>query len=188
MDREQAMAALERANEVRLGAKDERESLAGKGRDEVEVAICQPSEVLGRMKLRTLFVVGRVIPSIGEQKLNIALKRLSARPELIRRHWSASMRLGELTEHERKALAEEVFALAPKKWRGRKGSKWTNTSQGQWLDGPAFLAWLEAEGAKPPSERRRRWAAGGRVSTKSADQYLTETGLHLSLVPDEVWL
>ncbi len=67
--------------------------------------------------------------------------------------------------------------------------------ESQWLAGRAFVSWLE-EGfgfeAKPHGkavERRvSEWRKGRPVSVWRADSLLTLLGLHLSMVPDDVWL
>lgn len=64
-----------------------------------------------------------------------------------------------------------------------------------WLDGPKFVAWLEgATGftAEPHGASVKRrvtdWKAGAPVSIWKADDLLTHLGLHLSQVPDELWI
>ena len=76
-----------------------------------------------------------------------------------------------------------------------------------WLDGPRFVGWLElhapeacelAAAANGYGRTHRgmhsnlgrglaRWRQGAAVSVYSADLYLTEIGLHLSLLPDDLY-
>ena len=64
-----------------------------------------------------------------------------------------------------------------------------------WLDGPKFVNWLERaddfSGEPHGTAIKRRvteWRAGAPVSIWSADHLLTRIGLHLSQVPDELWI
>lgn len=68
-------------------------------------------------------------------------------------------------------------------------------SEKEWLDGPQFVRWLEDEfnfdrnGNGPVVERRiHSLMQGGSISVWSADRLLTAIGLHISLIPDELWL
>lgn len=64
-----------------------------------------------------------------------------------------------------------------------------------WLDGPRFLSWLEADynfdshaHGKTIERRANRWKHGECVSVWSADRFLIKIGLHLTLVPEDIWL
>lgn len=65
----------------------------------------------------------------------------------------------------------------------------------EWLDGPRFIAWLEDEfnfdrhGNGPIVERRAHGLSRGEaLSVWSADRLLTTIGLHISLIPDDLWV
>jgi hypothetical protein len=67
--------------------------------------------------------------------------------------------------------------------------------ESHWLDGPKFIAWLESEHGFKAShhgsnaERRaQRWKNGDMVSIWKADELLTKLSLHISLIPEAVWL
>ena len=71
---------------------------------------------------------------------------------------------------------------------------WTSAT---WLDGPAFMEWvfthysrgeLRAMFGEGRLRRTRDWQNGGKVHYGAADRFLTVIGMHLSEVPEEVWL
>ena len=68
-----------------------------------------------------------------------------------------------------------------------------------WLDGPKLVAWLEAvagdelgsgtgRAAESASRRIGDWRRGGRASVYALDAILTRLGLHLSMVPEELYV
>lgn len=64
-----------------------------------------------------------------------------------------------------------------------------------WLDGPKFIAWLEVEHGfrayqhtNAIKRRATAWRAGDMASIWKADELLTYLGLHLTLIPDALWL
>jgi hypothetical protein len=65
-----------------------------------------------------------------------------------------------------------------------------------WLDGPRLAEWLRANGLEsakrqlgPTLERAYgRWRAGGKASVYVLDQMLVKLHLHLSDVPDDLWV
>lgn len=63
------------------------------------------------------------------------------------------------------------------------------------LDGPRFVAWLEAEGEHLGDIRLgyharavRHWRSGEPAQVYEADKVLTKVGLHLHLIPDDLWI
>jgi hypothetical protein len=63
-----------------------------------------------------------------------------------------------------------------------------------WLDGPAFVQWLEDHGMRTmveltENEQRRvnEWRRGGRANVYTADKVLTRLGRHLWELPDTLW-
>jgi hypothetical protein len=60
-----------------------------------------------------------------------------------------------------------------------------NSEESKWLSGRAFIAWLEREYSFQPTTW---WRDRERVSVWSADTLLTRLDLHLSMVPDHVWI
>jgi len=57
------------------------------------------------------------------------------------------------------------------------------------LDGPGLVTWLESEGVRNPESRAfTRWKSGGAASVYAADRFLTKVGLHIHLVPDDLWI
>lgn len=63
-----------------------------------------------------------------------------------------------------------------------------------WIHGPDFIAWLEGEfnfdrhGNGPVIERRAvGLLRGDSISLWSADRFLTNIGLHVALIPDDLW-
>lgn len=65
----------------------------------------------------------------------------------------------------------------------------------EWLDGPAFVAWLEdhwaLQGSLYPEGIQRRiwqWRHGSPASIWVADKLLTAMGLHLDIVPEEMFM
>lgn len=70
-----------------------------------------------------------------------------------------------------------------------------NTQILEALDGPRLVAWIEAEGAHPVDLRLgyharavRHWRAGERAQVYEVDKVLTKLGLHLHLIPDDLWI
>ncbi len=64
----------------------------------------------------------------------------------------------------------------------------------EWLHAPLFRDWLESEGVEPGHlelSEQRQWAGWGldamSITVALADQICTRLGLHLSMIPDEVW-
>ena len=64
-----------------------------------------------------------------------------------------------------------------------------------WLDGPGLVAWLERGGADLTdtaiggrARTVRHWRRGGMASLDVAESLLIELGLHIELLPDELWL
>jgi len=66
----------------------------------------------------------------------------------------------------------------------------------EWLDGPRFTDWLLENGLNSPAvqldsrlERAfGRWRAGAKASVWIADAMLVALGLHLSELPDDLWV
>jgi hypothetical protein len=66
----------------------------------------------------------------------------------------------------------------------------------EWLDGPRFVTWLEGqeehlENWRVGSTFGRRltsWRSGAAASVWAVDRILTQLGLHLSLIPEDLWL
>lgn len=64
-----------------------------------------------------------------------------------------------------------------------------NTASREYLDGPRLVKWLEAEGLKAGESRAfNRWKAGAAATVYAADRFLTKRGLHIHLLPDDLWI
>lgn len=118
----QHMDALAEANRIRIAGAGERNELIGAPADVVAETLIHPSEELGRMRLRNLLAPGGqnrlgVIPRIGPKELARTFLDLLERHPRGRRLWHADLRLGELTEGERRHLVEALFDRAPRQWR-----------------------------------------------------------------------
>lgn len=62
-----------------------------------------------------------------------------------------------------------------------------------WLDGPRLAAWLRARGVRNKDidaggSTLSKWASGQAVREDTADHYLVRLGLHLSQLPDDIWV
>ena len=64
----------------------------------------------------------------------------------------------------------------------------------EYLDGPGLYAWLNERGCDLSakvlnfhSREVRRWRSGTAATVWSADQVLTQLGLHLTEIPDDLW-
>jgi hypothetical protein len=64
-----------------------------------------------------------------------------------------------------------------------------------WLDGPGLVHWLESHGLDNPeiqlgfhARAIRHWRAGCKASVYVADRVLIKLGLHLSEIPDDLWV
>lgn len=65
----------------------------------------------------------------------------------------------------------------------------------EWIQGPGLVVWLESHGLFSPdiqlgfhARRIRHWREGKTADLHTADIVLTKLGLHLSEIPDELWL
>jgi transcriptional regulator with XRE-family HTH domain len=64
----------------------------------------------------------------------------------------------------------------------------------RYLDGPRLVAWLCARASEPPelneslARRFRAWRAGSRADVKVADRLLHSFALHLSDVPESIFI
>jgi hypothetical protein len=61
---------------------------------------------------------------------------------------------------------------------------WTNAT---YANGPKVVAWLERWKVPTPSHPCREWREGGQATVAAVDRIVTRNGLHLSVLPDEVW-
>lgn len=64
-----------------------------------------------------------------------------------------------------------------------------------WLDGPKFVAWLEEKHGfeshlhgRYMNQTAWRWRKGEKVSIWKADELLTKLDLHISLIPEDIWV
>lgn len=59
----------------------------------------------------------------------------------------------------------------------------------EFLDGPGLVEFLEHEGFSENQNRAfRRWKCGGAATVYAADRVLTKLGLHIHLLPDDLWI
>ena len=67
----------------------------------------------------------------------------------------------------------------------------------QWADGPKLAEWIDQQRVMPNGTTRRRlpveqtvdrWRKGGLVSVWAIDKWLAPRGVHLSELPDELWV
>lgn len=69
------------------------------------------------------------------------------------------------------------------------------TTEPQWLDGPRLVCWLEGKGLFSMqlqvgglARRVSDWKKGTTANVFTADRVLTRLGLHISEIPDELWV
>jgi len=59
----------------------------------------------------------------------------------------------------------------------------------EYLDGPRLVEWLEGEGVQAGESRAfKSWRAGAVATVYAADRFLTKNGLHIHLLPDDLWV
>ena len=54
-------------------------------------------------------------------------------------------------------------------------------------NGPRLVRWLEQNGVPTPASPCNAWRAGSQATLASIDRILTRHGLHLWMVPDDLW-
>lgn len=115
-EKPQALQAIARANEIRLGRRKERSELRGSTAEQIEAALLNPSDAFASYPLDRLFAPGRcngLLPRFGKTSLQRVLNRLIAqKPE--GRAWDSTVKLGDLTEGERQRLVEALRPYLPK--------------------------------------------------------------------------
>lgn len=194
-DIEQSLAALAVANDIRQTAARERRALVGAPCEDIVAVFLDPPLALSRSRLSLLLGGNGVglVPCLGPKKIGKILASLSRDPEVMRMHWHGGLRLAELNRHEREILITALVRASPARWSagckeisskssGHAPQSLPLSRDYRWLDGDKFTEWLEMKCAKPHA-----WKHGQRVSLRKADQVLTDAGLHINMVPEDIW-
>lgn len=106
----QVAEAARIGNAVRAERARQRQALADAPKAKLAPAIIHPTPELAKYKLETLFGAtarGHRFHRIGPRKLEKALARVEQRA--VRQNWHSGLRLGELTERERRWLVRELL-------------------------------------------------------------------------------
>lgn len=116
----QHMAALERAQAIRLERARQRRALIDAPAELVVDAIINPTPELAGIRLSTLLVPdnghGRgAVPKIGQARLAAIFQELT-RDFPHGRHWHEALRLRDLAAHERQRLVDALLRWAPADW------------------------------------------------------------------------
>lgn len=113
----QHLQALTRGNELRLRRGEERRALRESTAEQIERALLAPSDALATYTLSQLFAPTRtgygLLPRFGKKLLERVLWQLIAwSPK--GRAWDSTVKLGDLTEGERRRLVEALQPYLPK--------------------------------------------------------------------------
>lgn len=118
---EQRSANLARGDRKRIEGARQRRELVGAPMHRVIPALIHPTPELATKKLATLFTPGHnttgLIPRVGKHALNLAFLDLLQRYPRGRHWWHSQLRLGDLSELERRRLVNALVMRAPKSWR-----------------------------------------------------------------------
>lgn len=120
----QHLTALARANEKRFARAKERRELRAAPVKRIVEAITKPTPALASYTLEQLFgqaeSAGKargIVEGFRRGSLNKALNEIAGERRVGRRRWHSNLKLSELTENERIALARAVVKHAPRAWR-----------------------------------------------------------------------
>lgn len=119
MQNKQPLEALEVANHIRTEGARQRRALMNSTPEELTEALVFPSPELRRLRLGSLLAPINhrgPIPRFGRRGLHRAFAWLHHHYPL-GREWHTEIRLGELTQDERRRLAMALRRKAPPAWR-----------------------------------------------------------------------